>query len=828
MNRIRATVASLGALALALLLSSLGAFAIMRNISILPAPRNWGIDLVVSISFGAAITSAFYSGFYRGLFLKRLSPFSDSRSLVSEIPLVVSITSLLYLNQKISDGVFYITIASLQTWNTWLCFRISREGINVNHRVIDRLPILAAFFVGLFGFLAWPVRNFWPITALLVALTFWQATVHSCLLGGLWGWFAYHPRYRIPNESLLAQARLRLKTEGVAFSSWLTSLGASVFQLLSLMSVLWLSQASTSENSIILAIATQFLFVPSLLDAWMRLDKLGHDQENLAALSRLTLQSARKLILRHNQPKDIWAATVGLRTSAFTIDHDPDSIISNRVPATLTRIRNEEILSFVNQIIKHQSLSLTAISQKIVGAIDPENSARPCVDALNLCATLYLDASPMIERRISGLISLLPIVNPGLAEAINLNHMTPMLKKNNWFFHFDYSWVDQSIINTPSAARYGIQLDPVTSEASTAMLEHMRKTHSVGNFLWIGKDAYEKLLQEAPYICSIMEPNFIKTNRDQESLVFAIKFEKLIPRLQRYYGLDAVRAKIIDYELSTEAQRLLQLLTFQARNTKTLTDKKRIIDSVASYKWRGFKEKDQALKLLLQIYQSELDANRNAPSLKWSKTPDGFMHQLRNAVSQIGYPSQMMNQAHMYKIQLRDIARLRLNALNPSSVRFEEAWVLLGNLDYKRFAPDEITSIREILADAIVDKEIMKNFVVQSKIIDSTISLIRSITVENNSNEIALLLKVVDSVIRNAAAEDCIVLAFDALLFVSQLENRLENSNIQIDPETVAFIDSKCTARDKSTAVWSQQMINRWQEHRSHFAGTALRLPKAS
>ena len=105
-------------------------------------------------------------------------------------------------------------------------------------------------------------------------------------------------------------------------------------------------------------------------------------------------------------------ATVGLKTTSFTIDHDPESQVTQSIPATLLRIRNDEITNMVNQITQRQTLYLNNVGQKIIGTFDPEQSARPCVDALNLFATLYLDAGPIIERRISGLVSLLPIVNP--------------------------------------------------------------------------------------------------------------------------------------------------------------------------------------------------------------------------------------------------------------------------------------------------------------------------------------------------------------------------------------------------------------------------------
>ena len=49
--------------------------------------------------------------------------------------------------------------------------------------------------------------------------------------------------------------------------------------------------------------------------------------------------------------------------------------------------------------------------EMLEGAIDPEPAVRPCIDALKMFACLYLDAGPLVERRIKGLVSLLPIVD---------------------------------------------------------------------------------------------------------------------------------------------------------------------------------------------------------------------------------------------------------------------------------------------------------------------------------------------------------------------------------------------------------------------------------
>jgi hypothetical protein len=435
---------------------------------------------------------------------------------------------------------------------------------------------------------------------------------------------------------------------------------------------------------------------------------------------------------------------------------------------------------------------------------------RPCVDALNLCATLYLDAGSLVERRLSGLVSLLPLVNQGLADVIKIENLMPTLKKSQWFFHFDYNWVDQSIVNSQASSRYGIHLEPINPEARIAMLEYMRRTHSVGNFIWVGKDAHDRLLQEAPNLTTIMEAHTIKVSVDHDLLVFAIKFEHLIPRLQRYYGLDNTRAKIIDFEPGPEAQRLLSIMSLQVQSSKTTHDKLRIIDSITSYSWRGFKEKDQALKLLLKIYQAEI-LGTNGRSAN-SATSDSIIKALGTAVTTIGYPSQMLNQAQLYKLELRELTKLRAAALNPHSMRFEESWVLLGNLDYRRHSSEEVNTVREILGDAIRDRNIMKTALVQGKLIDTSVALIRRGIKAELNTDLKLLVKITESMLLANAGAESLSLALDAFTFVAQMTE----SPATLSDAISQYLDAMLKSPDISDA-WSQSLKNRWQEYRPKY-----------
>ena len=783
-------------------------YVVINNAAILPSPVNESIALIIALAFGTAIPASFYAAFHHGLFMKKMNPFSDPRSLISELSLVQIMAVLLYNAHRIDTPVFYTATVTLQSWATWLSFSIAINGIKIPTKFSAKVPWIAAATVAGFGFLAFPVRNFWPTENLLIACGVWQAAVHIVGLSFTLGWFALHPRFRLDQNSVMNSIRLRIDNENKRVSEWTSSFLTALIQMGSILSIAAIIKYQETTYPLVLAISAPFLYLPSLVDAWTRLDQVGTDQERLQAFSRLTVQSARNLLTRHNQGKDNWAATVGLRTTTFTIDHDPESTIGKKIPATLARIRNEEIAAFVNQIMKDKTLSVNSISQKILGSIDPEHSIRPCVDALNLCATLYLDAGALVERRISGLMSLLPLVNQGLADIINLESLLPILTKTQWFFHFDYNWVDQSIVSTQKSSRYGIHLEPISPEARIAMLDFMRRTHSIGNFIWVGKDAHDRLLQEAPNLTTIMEPHTINVTSENDLLVFSIKFEHLIPRLQRYYGLDDTRAKVIDFEPGAEAQRLLSIMSLQTQNSKTPQEKLRIIESIASYTWRGFKEKDQALKLLLKIYLSE--AAQNAGESQKAPGFELILKTLRAAVTTIGYPSQILNQAQLYKTQLRDLTNLRANALDPHSARFEEAWVLLGNLDYQRHTAEDAKTVREILGDALRNKSIMKTSLVQGKLIDTTVSLIRRGVSDELNTDTKMLVKITEAMLLAKAGAESLSLALDAFAFVAQTTG----IPVQMSDEIIQYLDAILKTPGNSDA-WNQSLKNRWQEYRS-------------
>ena len=220
----------------------------------------------------------------------------------------------------------------------------------------------------------------------------------------------------------------------------------------------------------------------------------------------ITSKKAKRFFLRQDKPHSRhWAATVGMKTASFVVDHDPKDEATSRLTATLSHIRKEEISKFTRNLLGKRTLHLKSIGNQISGSIDPEDSNRPCVDVLTLFACIYLDVVPMVEKRLKGLVSLFPIIDPELAKRINTQNVIDSHSKMEWLYHFDYNWVDQQLILNGAGTSYGVSIDRFNSMDRNNILNYLQDRNRTGNFIWIGDNARQRLKMEAPYLSSIIE-----------------------------------------------------------------------------------------------------------------------------------------------------------------------------------------------------------------------------------------------------------------------------------------------------------------------------------
>jgi hypothetical protein len=455
------------------------------------------------------------------------------------------------------------------------------------------------------------------------------------------------------------------------------------------------------------------------------------EQRHGQVTAKLASTSAQRFLRRHLMEKHTWAATVGLKTTNFHIDHDPGSYLAGHLPASIMQIRAEEIQRCVAEVLGVLHLHSHAVGHRIFGAIDPEAATRPCVDALKMFACLYLDAGPLVERRIKGLASLLPIIDPGLARMMRAKDIGSLIRRNQWFFHFDFGWIDQHVIHTPRSTRYDVRMGALSSRIRNAMLDYLAKTNGVGNFVWLGPEARDRLLQEAPALRQVIEACPIPASGGHdELLMFIIKFEQLIPRLQRYFDLDSMRAAIADFEPSPESARLLGLLGRQLAKANKDSEVLDALGAIASVPWRGFREKDSALQLVVQAFD-EL-SRRHTPGAELGDSSEqahrALRDQLVEAVRAVGYPSQVLHNAHIKKLALRDQVNLREVATDPTHPRFQEAWLLMATADYQKYSPMQRAEMLALLQVVAVKPTLSDDALVQAKAVDTLASLGRVAT----------------------------------------------------------------------------------------------------
>ncbi len=558
--------------------------------------------------------------------------------------------------------------------------------------------------------------------------------------------------------------------------------------------------------------------------AYRELGTVSKETRHGQVTARLTSPSARKFLARHMGNDSAWAATVGLKTANFVIDHDPDGYLHAKLPASIMQLRAEEIRRSVDVVLGPMHLHGNAVGHRISGALDPEASLRPCIDSLKLFSSLYLDAGPLVERRINGLAALLPIVDPGLAKLVKERDLAGLMRRNLWFFHFDFGWIDQHVVHTQRATRYEVRMATLPSRVRHAMMDHLTRTGGVGNFVWLGPEARDRIVQEAPTMAHIIEACPIQgaggKDGSDELLMFMIKFEQLIPRLQRYYDLDSMRRELIDFEPSHESSRLHALLKLQITKAQNATALIEVLTSISTVPWKGFKEKDNALQLVLAVYGHAREALGGGEFLLEAK--DAKMHvlheKLLDAVRLVGYPSQILHDAQRDKLALRDVPKLIEVAKDPKHPRFHEAWILASTTEFHRHPAERRLEMLRFLTAVGQNPELKNDALVQAKTVDSLCGLARAAHAGAPSvAELAAMGAAFEATGKWFAAEhvepDTCVLLLDARAFVLQHlrgEVNFSDTTAKALDETFKKHVEELGAQHPKVAT----LLSRWQEQR--------------
>jgi len=687
-------------------------------------------------------------------------------------------------------------------------------------------PVLAASAVAAFGIFGFIGQSWVSLDAVTIHLALARDVALFLVPLTQLGAMAYSRPLKLDPKNARASIILRLPLDSdrsvwlVALAFGLTGLTASFVLDASLRFLGFFSGASGR------VLATLSVF--SL--GWLGLLALGigelltfaSERRHGSVTAKLATTPAKRFLKRHLNEQQAWAATVGLKTTNFLVDHDPGGRLQAELPASIMQIRAEEIQRCVGEVLGALFLHSNVVGHRIFGAVDPETSVRPCIDTLKMFACLYLDAGPLVERRITGLTALLPIVDPGLGHILKPDRVATLIRRSLWFFHFDFGWIDQHLIHTPRATRYDVRMATLSSRIRHSMLDYLGKTGGVGNFVWIGPEARDRLLQEAPAMRHVIEACPVPSgDGEDELLLFIIKFEQLIPRLQRYFDLDSMRKALLDFEPSPESLRMQNLIGLQIARAQTPEEILDVLAQIASVPWRGFREKDNALQLVLAAHTALSQQVAPGESLSEARGQKFQILQTRilDAVKAVGYPSQILHHAQVNKIALRDIETLKDVAFDAEHPRFEEAWLLMAATDYQRYKPEQRYELLQVLTKASTTAKVASSRLVQAKAVDAFACIGRASDAGDASQLRAAASKLGDWFASAKVDLDICCLLLDAQQFIIE---HLSLNDILSD-ETIRRLDQHFQAAATELGPNHPKIVavmSRWQELRSRPART--------
>lgn len=720
------------------------------------------------------------------------------------------------------DSWHFILIAFTKTFFVFSYLSFLLRLLRLNSEWLQRPPLLSYIILSCFAFLGYISQSFvnleivsrWLGLGCLLAV----AMVPIIVLLAT----AFYKPLRLDQTSKISSMRLRLPSRDTDVLS-LVSFNLSIFS--GVAGVAFYSINFYEKNSFV-STSISFIFTEISLIIMSISDLTSYSKKSsqISLIERLANQSIRRFLARHFHQNINSAATIGIKTSNFSIDHDPKGDMQAQLPASIMQLRTEEIRRCITDVLGQLHLHSQQFSEQVIGAIDPELSKRPCVDTLKMFATLYLDAAPLVERRIKGLTSLLPIIDPNMVQVLLPKDLDNLFRRNSWFFFLDFTWIDQYLIDAPRGARYDVRMSPLAPQTRLALFEHLHRGGNVGNHVWLGPSARNRLIQEAPSLSHVIEACPIPDPRgDDEHLMFIIRFEQLIPRLQRYFDLDSMRKAILDFEPKPETMRVIQLLSLQISHAPTLQAILDAVASIGSYQWRGFKEKDQALQLLVSAH-TILSSNKFAGVAPLQATAPAYLiahKQILDTIRKIGYPSQMMHDAQQRKINFRNVDLLCQAASEHDNPRFQEAWLLLSVTDFTRCTTEQRRCTIDLLLSLDHRANLMRHTIVQCKSLDILANLGLSAQEHEYKSIVEAFNRTARWFVQRQVDPDIICLLLDVFMFLKGTGFR----HISIESTVAEDLDQHLRALALGTQRRSpilKALQSRWQDIRSGIYSLAV------
>ncbi len=396
---------------------------------------------------------------------------------------------------------------------------------------------------------------------------------------------------------------------------------------------------------------------------------LGQQNEVSA---KILAEGSRKFLRKTGS--DGKAHTFAVQTFIYTFDHDPTGDIDNASPATLMQIRTEEVRKLLGGISEGKVMDESSTGSRMYGALDPEQAICLSQEILLISTISYLNVSSIVNRRMQGLTSILPIIDPLLANATDREKIEEAQTKSLWLFYIDFDWVDQHLVPTGNGAHFCSNYLTLPEHLKASILSAKGCGVPIGSMLWLSEKAGSKVMQEMPHLKSIVQIFPVTlVNSNDEYVLYAIKFSELAPRLQGLYDMDFRRRLLLDFEPREESLRLVGSLKRRLPVISGEIEVRHMINAITSYDWRGFKEKDLAINLLVDVW-----VNINQKQSFDVKAKKDISELVVQVVFEIGYPSQHLHLAQFQKNSLRSLQTLREAALDVNHQRFVESWTLLA------------------------------------------------------------------------------------------------------------------------------------------------------
>ena len=481
----------------------------------------------------------------------------------------------------------------------------------------------------------------------------------------------FHPRYRSSSREESSSSNQRMgrisnlfKTSKVLFPLFVFSFFGALQN--------GVSSFKGDSFNFYSTIDFSFVWLPAFLQLTARLFEFKFQGQQNEVSAQILAEGSRKFLRKAISKGK--AHTFAVQTFIYSFDHDPTGDIQNASPATLMQIRTEEVRKLLGGISRGKLMDESSTGSQMYGALDPEQAICLSQEALLLSTIAYLNISSIVNRRMQGLTAILPIIDPLLANATDREKLEDVQTKSSWLFYVDFDWVDQHLVPTGNGAHFCSNYTILPEYLKDSILNVKGSGFSIGSMLWLSEKAGNRVMQEMPHLKSIVQILPVAlVNSTGEHLLYAIRFSELAPRLQSLYDLEFRRKLILDFEPSDESLRLVGILKRRLLLISGEIEVRHMVNAVTTYDWRGFKEKDLAINLLMEVWLN-IDQKQNFDT----KTKKELSELVVNVVLEIGYPSQHLHLAQFQKNSLRTLEVLREAALDAGHQRYVEAWTLLA------------------------------------------------------------------------------------------------------------------------------------------------------